>query len=141
MTKRTRDTRITREQLEAGDYGSEADDQENPSTSMNKASAVALGERKIVKVKRHIQQTGEVKTDVPAKPAQFKLVGSLSSGTAPIAAAKTATFQFSATPAPQKPAEDKKETTTESKNLFGDTGSKKFAIASGGSFGGVNLKD
>ena len=72
MTKRTRDTGLTREQLEAGDYGEEADEQKNDTDQRNaafKASQAQLGERKIVKVKRHIQATGEVKNEVPKKPA------------------------------------------------------------------------
>ena len=106
---------------------------------MNKASAAVLGERKIVKVKRHIQETGEVKTDVPGKPTQFKLVGALSKGPATTSTDKASkpTFQFNASSA--KPADEKANTSSESKNLFGDNGTKKFAVANGGTFGGVKL--
>ena len=51
--KRGREAGLTREQLEAGDYGSEAEDGA-AKTDMNKASSQVLGQRKIVKVKRHI---------------------------------------------------------------------------------------
>ena len=106
---------------------------------MNKASAAVLGERKIVKVKRHIQATGEVKTDVPGKPTQFKLVGALSKGPAATSSANTSkpTFQFNANSA--KPADEKTNPASESKNLFGDNGTKKFAVANGGTFGGVKV--
>ena len=136
--KRTREAGLTREQLEAGEYGSEADEADQ--NGMNKASAAVLGERKIVKVKRHIQATGEVKTDVPGKPTQFKLVGALSKGpaaTTSTANAEKPTFQFNANSA--KPADEKPNAASESKNLFGENGTKKFAVANGGTFGGVKV--
>ena len=52
IMKRTREVGLTREQLEAGDYGSEADEADQ--NGMNKATAAVIGQRKIVKVKRHI---------------------------------------------------------------------------------------
>ena len=134
MTKRARDTGLTREQLEAGDYGSEADEADKNAT--NKASADVLGQRKIVKVKRHIQATGEVKTDVPSKPTQFKLVGNFTAPTASAGDAKPSTFNFSANGG--KAAEDK-AAAPESKNLFGNGGQQKFAVASGGTFGGLKI--
>ena len=42
------------------------------------ATQGVLAQRKIVKVKRHVQATGEVVTETPARPAVFKLVGALS---------------------------------------------------------------
>ena len=50
MAKRVRDSRLTREQIEAGDYGEEDDDADKPSD--NRASAAVLNTRKIIKVKR-----------------------------------------------------------------------------------------
>lgn len=52
MTKRQRDTRLTREQLEAGDYGEEADDAAPAGALV--ATQAELSSRKIVRVKRHI---------------------------------------------------------------------------------------
>lgn len=43
MTKRTRDTRLTQEQLEAGDYGEEAADEQVTSVDLLKANAAQLG--------------------------------------------------------------------------------------------------
>ena len=78
---------------------------------------------------------------MPGKSTQFKLVGALSKG--PTAAstsdnASKPTFQFNANAA--KPADaEKANTSSESKNLFGDNGSKKFSVANGGTFGGVKV--
>ena len=58
---------MTREQIEAGDYGEEADDVAGANPDF--VTQTAMGNRKIVKVKRHIQQTGEVKSEVLTKPA------------------------------------------------------------------------
>lgn len=151
MTKRQRDTLLTREQLEAGDYGEEADDVAPTKNDGNFAASMsAIAQRKIVKVKRHIQQTGEVKSEVPSKPAQFKLAGSLSSTTAPPAATTSAGAKptFSFTPAaPTAPTAETKTVAAPAeegnkpdapKNLFGG-GEKKFAVVSGGTFAGVDI--
>ena len=102
MTKRVCESRLTREQLEAGDEGSD----DGPDTRGNEggagtADASVLAARKIVKVKRHVQQTGEVKTEVPSKPAQFKLAGSLSAGVQAAASGSAVkpSFTFAAAPA------------------------------------------
>lgn len=70
MTKRVRDTRLTREQIEAGDYGEE-DDNVDVDPASSRATLEQLAQRKIIKVKRHIQSTGEVKEETPKKPTSF----------------------------------------------------------------------
>ena len=79
-----------------------------------------LGQRKIVKVKRHVQETGEVKTSVPDKPAPFKLVGPLSNSGA--TATSKPLFQFNANNNGSTAEADKKENgnTEESKNPLGN---------------------
>lgn len=58
MTKRVREDYLTPELLQAQLATEDGDNAE----ANNKASDEVLGQRKIVRVKRHVQQTGEVTT-------------------------------------------------------------------------------
>ena len=67
MTKRTRDTQLTREDLEK-EIAEEADGQPAKQGSSHIADMSVLMQRKIVKVKRHNQATSTVTTEVLDKP-------------------------------------------------------------------------
>lgn len=73
MTKRAREDFLTPELL-AEQLAEDNSEKENN----KEAVASAIGERKIVKVKRHNQQTGLVTTEEGPKLGTFKLAGSLS---------------------------------------------------------------
>ena len=96
----------TREELEAGN-----------TDQATQAALDILQQRKIVKVRRHVQATGEVKSEVPAKYTQFKLIGDHGAKPAVVEAPKTAE--------PAKKEEEKS--------------APLFKPIQGGNFGGVDL--
>jgi hypothetical protein len=83
MTKRQRDTQLTREELEK----EIAEEEDGGVTAVQGGSHMAdisvLKQRKIVKVKRHNPVDSTVTTEVPAQPPSFVIAGgrSLSSVT------------------------------------------------------------
>ena len=94
------------------------------------ATIQAIQNRKIVRVKRHNPSTGEVKSEDITKPATFKLAGKLGTSVSSTASTTASKPTFAFTPAAAKTEAPKEEKPQEA---------KKFTVASGGSFGGVDL--
>ena len=130
MTKRAREDFLTPELL-----AEQLADDENGHVDNKEVEAAIIGERKIVKVKRHNQQTGQVTTEEGPKLGTFKLAGSLS------------------TKAPEEKENDDKQTETKDEkgpaadekpkgSLFGgDLPKFSFTVPTNGSLFGAKPAD